>query len=241
MVKSRNNVMGCLLIVLLILPFLLSLFSTQSKYTHSQFVFDSSAFFINVIAILVASILVLSILALCRSSVAAKILVLIPVCAIVIWGLLIVSGFTVNNFWKSQTTDFDNFTVDPYLNKEVTIAGLTIGDIVDSDIENVEGFEYSYNSKLSWSTFKFKGKFVFSEEKYSELKNAFVESKEFNKMIYDDLQTPIGFVATGYFEFDDTISMQETKTSVDEWDTLIILFNDDQFSFYFDLQGGYNT
>ena len=178
---------------------------------------------------------------LCRNSSVAKLAVLLPVTLIVWWGSLAFLGFVVNNFWKSETFTFEEFNeVDYALEKEVDVAGLSIEDLTQCNVESVEGFEYSYQAHLLYSTFKLKGEFVYSEESYDLIKQAFLSDDEFTEVKYTNAENSL-YNMTGYFKFENNLPMHQTKTSVDEWDKLIIRFNDETHSFYFDLSGEYDT
>ena len=154
---------------------------------------------------------------------------------------MVCSAFIVNNFWRSEVSDFEDFHgADTYLEREVKIAGLSIEDIAQNRAVQVEDFEYTYQARLLYSTFKLKGKFVYSEENYNAIKQAFLSDPEFVEVIYTNSEQDI-YDMTGHFQFKSTLPEYQTKTSVDEWKTLIIRLNDDQHCFYFYLEGEYET
>ena len=241
MVRKNNKVLTFILTVLTIIPFVFGFFENKKKYLYSQFVFDEKSLILILISIIVANIILLGIIFLCKNSSILQAVLLTPITLITVWSLFVVSGISMGNFRKSETKDFENFSeVDYYLENGMTVAGLSLGDITDAEINNVEDFEYSYSSKLLFSTFSFKGYFAFSENSYNEIKNAFLSAPEFNEIKQSENE-PIGYEVTGHFEIDHSISKYETKTSVDEWKKCVIYFNDESFSFYFDLIGEYQT
>ena len=241
MVIKQNKILALLLIVTTIIPFIFSAIVESRKYIYSLFVVDRYTLIISLLLIIVANVILLGVLYICKKSVLLKIILLLPITLFTLWGMLVASAFLSGNFWTSNVKNFEDFSeVDSSLEKVVKIAGLSLGDITVAEIDVVEDFEYSYTSRLLFSTFKFRGHFTFSEKSYNEIKNAFYKAPEFNETVYDE-QKKSEYKMTGEFVIDNTISKYETTTSVDEWYTAIIRFNDENFSFYFDLYGGYHT
>lgn len=238
MVRKNNKIVALILIVLTIIPFVFAFFENKSKYLYSKFVFDTKALLVVLVSIVVANIVLLGIMFLCKNNSVLKAIFLLPITLITLWIMFVVSGLSMGNFWKSETKDFELFSeVDFYLENGMTVAGLSLGEITDAEIYNVEGFEYSYSSKILFSTFSFKGHFTFSQKSYNEIKNAFLSSSEFHEIRQNEYD-PAGNEMTGHFEIDSSIIKYETKTYVDEWERLTIYFNDERCSFYFDLKGG---
>ena len=154
---------------------------------------------------------------------------------------MVCSAFIVTNFWRSEITDFEDFHgADTYLEKEVKIAGLSIADITQCEVERAEDFEYTYQARLLYSAFTLKGKFVYSEESYNAIKQAFLSDPEFTEVVYVDIDQGLHNM-TGYFTFENKLPEYQTKTYVDEWETMIIEFNDSECCFYFHLVGEYET
>lgn len=215
--------------------------SPKNKYLYSQFVFNQDIFVLWISFYFLAMVVLLFILLICKNSTVAKVVVLLPITLVVWWGSTIFCGLVVDNFWKSETVTFEEFyEVDIALEREVKIAGLSIGELTQCDVESVEGFEYNYQTYLLHSTFKLKGKIVYSEERYNLIKQAFLSDEEFVEVKYYDGENN-EYNMTGYFEFESKLPAYQTNTSVDEWDKLIVCFNDETHSFYFDLSGDYDT
>ena len=241
MVKKQNFIIAIALFLLISITFGYTFISTKNRYLYSQFVFVQDVFVIWLSLCFIAIVILLFVLLLCKNSNVAKVVVLLPMTLMVWWAFAICCGFVVNNFWKSETKDFESFTeVDSYLENEVLIAGLSIGDLTQCDVESVEGFEYNYQSHLLHSTFTLRGRFTYTEESYKSIKQAFLSDEEFTEVKYPDIENN-EYNMTGYFEFENNLSKYQTKTSVDEWDKMIIRFNDETHSFYFDLSGDYET
>ena len=225
------------LFILLSLAFAYTFFYVKNIYLYSHFVFNlemllwQGGFFLGSLGIL------LLVLLLCRNSKVAKVVVLIPVTLVVLWSSTCLSFITVCNFWRSEVTSIEEFHgVDSALGRR-TIAGLSIGNMA-SDYVDVEDFEYTYQAYLLHSIFTLKGKFAYSKEKYSEIKEAFLTDPEFTEVLYANGE---GGNMTGCFTFNPTLQKYQTKTSIDEWKNLVIEFNDNEHCFYFCLEGEYET
>lgn len=223
---------------------ILSLFFILSNfwnYKYPNFVFNKPALIFIISAISIFDVITLILLSITSNkSLISKSLILLPILGILLFlTFVVLCVFTVGVFWESKTTDFNDFSGTD-TGMYVRIAGLTIDDITESEIKNVEEFYYSYNSVFLADSFKFKGKFTFSEERYHEIKNAFLTAPEFSEVKYD-VQQSSEYGMSGEFIVDITLPMYVSKTSVERWEKVIIRFNDETLSFYFDLDGEYDT
>ena len=152
--------------------------------------------------------------------------------------IIVVLLFTFpSSFWKSETEDFEEFeTVDAELDDSMKIAGLRISEILESEVENVSDFYYSYDSALFYIRFGLRGRIEFSEQKYLRIKNAFKDAEEFEERIFS-LEEQERFGMSGEYVFDSSVPSYESATFVDCWHTLKIHFNDEEKCFYFDIFG----
>ena len=241
MVKKQNLIIAIALFLLISITAGYTFISPKNRYLYSQFVFIKDVFVICLSFYFIAIVVLFFALLLCKNSNVAKVVVLLPITLIVWWVFTVFCYPAADNFWKSETKDFENFTeVDYHLENEMSIAGLSIGDLTQCDVESVEGFEYNYQSYLLHSIFTLKGRFVYTEESYNSIKQAFSSDDEFIELEYSDVDNN-KYNMTGYFEFENKLPKYQTKTSVDKWNKLIIRFNDETHSFYFDLSGNYDT
>ena len=231
---TRTKLLTAVLITVSIILFLFFLICNFWNYKYPTFVFNKQA-----LLLIIGFILAFDIITFILCTVTKNFIVLPLIVVVLFFTFIILSACTAGVFWESRIDVFDNFSGADG-NLHLRIAGVTIDDITESDIHNVEGFYYSYQSVLLSDSFEFKGHFTFSEESYNDIKNAFLTAPEFNEVRYDTPQS-IEYGMTGEFVIDTTIPRYETKTSVDEWNTIIIRFNDETFSFYFDLAGMYET
>lgn len=241
MVKKQNLIIAITLFLLFSVTFGYTFISPKSRYLYSQFIFDQGVFVALVLFYIIAVVALLFILLLCKNSTAAKLIVLLPITLVVWWVFTAFCGLAVNNFWKSETKDFENFSeVDYSLENEISIAGLSIGDLTLCDVASVEEFLYNYQSYPLHSKFILKGRFAYTEESYNSIKQSFLSDDEFIEVKYSDVEN-ISYDMTGYFEFENKHPEYQSKTSVVEWEKLVIRFNDETLSFYFDLSGDYDT
>ena len=214
---------------------------TENMYSYSRFIFDKFSLLTLIVVYSISVFILIIALILCRNNVVVKAIVLLPLTFFVWWASMVCSGFVVGNFWKSEVVCYEDFHgADTYLEKEVKIAGLSIEDITQKDVEYVEDFEYAYQARLLHSTFKLEGKFVYSKETYNAIKQTFLLDPEFTEVIYTDVEQDT-YKAMGCFQFHSTLPEYQTKTNVDEWETLLIQFDDETHSFYFELYGDYDT
>ena len=240
MVIQKNKILAIILTVLTVIPFIFGFFESKLRYLYSRFIFDENTLILILVSIIVANAVLLGILFLCRNSSVLKVVVLMPIILITMWSLFVVSGLSTANLWKSETKDFENFSgVDYYLENEVKVAGLTLGEIISTEVDSVEDFEYGFQSRMLHSKFKLKGKFIYSEESYKSIKQAFLSDAEFTEVKYTNEENVNNM--TWCFKFNSYLPEHQTHTSVDEWETLIIQFDDNNFCFYFYLEGGYDT
>lgn len=239
---KKQNLLILIASSLLILGSFAYLFiNTENLYSYSHFIFDKYSLLVWVAVFFIAVLILTIALILCKNNKVVKVLVLLPLTLLVWWSSMVCSAFIVNNFWRSEVSDFEDFHgADSSLEREVKIAGLSIGDITQNGVDQVEDFEYTYQARLLYSTFKLKGEFVYSEENYNAIKQAFLSDPEFTEVVYTDAEQGTNNM-TGYFQFKSTLPEYQTKTNVDEWKTLIIQFNDAQHSFYFYFEGEYDT
>ena len=241
MKKKQNLIILLASSILLLGSFAYLFITTKNLYSYSHFIFDKYSLLVWVAVFFIAILILTIALILCKNNKVVKVLVLLPLTLLVWWASMVCSAFIVNNFWRSEVSYFEDFHgADTYLEKEAKIAGLSIEDITQNGVEQVEDFEYTYQARLLYSTFKLKGKFVYSEENYNAIKQAFLSDPEFTEVVYTDAEQGANNM-TGYFQFKSTLPGYQTKTSVDEWKALIIQFNDDQHCFYFCLEGEYDT
>lgn len=236
-IKKSNLFIALSLFILVSAAFAYTFFYIRSIYLYSHFVFNQEMLLWWGGFFLCATCILLFILLLCRKSTVAKVVVLAPVTLVVLWSSTCLSFLTVCNFWRSEVTSIEEFhQADPALERQ-RIAGLSIEDITKDYIE-VEDFEYAYQAYLLHCAFTLRGKFVYSEERYNKIKEAFLSDPEFTEALYNNGEE---CDMTGYFTFTPTLPQYQTKTSIDDWKTLIIKFNDNEHSFYFCLEGDYET
>ena len=217
------------------------LFAESNEYLYSKFDFNVATFLLNLLILFVAEIIILLLFLLLWKNIYGKICFCLAT-ACILWVLISLLSFTtIGAFWKSETDDFYEFTdVDPYLESHLSIAGLTLEDIINEDISDVKDFHYSCQSQIATIKFSFVGQFSFSDNSYIYLKNKFLSAKEFNVNIHDaDLQKEQN--VTGSFELDSKIPSHESSTTVESWGKCVIYFSDNENKFYFELIGNCDT
>ena len=241
MVKKINVLIMMASSLLILGSFAYLFIFAKNIYLYSHFIFDKYSLLVWIAIFFVAIFILMIALLLCKNSKVAKLIVLIPLTFFVWWSSMVCSAFIVTNFWRSEITNFEDFHgADTYLEKEVKIAGLSIADITQCEVERAEDFEYIYQARLLYSTFKLKGKFIYSEESYNKIKEALSSDPEFTEVIYTNAEQ-CSFNMEGCFIFDSKLPEYQTKTSVDEWKTLIFQFDDDKHCFCLHLEGEYDT
>lgn len=241
MVKKQNLFIMIASSLLILGSFAYLFIFAKNIYSYSRFIFDKYSLLAWIAVFFIAIFILMIALLLCKNSKVAKLIVLLPLTFFVWWSSMVCSTFIVTNFWRSEITDFEDFHgADTHLEKEVKIAGLSIADITQCDVERAEDFEYTYQARLLYSTFTLKGKFVYSKESYNAIKQAFLSDPEFTEVVYTDIDQGLHNM-TGYFAFENKLPEYQTKTYVDEWETMIIEFDDSECCFYFHLVGEYET
>ena len=216
------------------------LFESQ-KYNYPRFTLNVWSILFDILILLLFDIFIISVFLLLRNKSALKKSIIMSIVSLfLIWCLLVCSLFiSVGAFWKSETYEFDRFTlVDNHLDTELKIADLKLSDILELDIIRTENFKYMYCSYIGSLDFTFEGKFYLSEKSYSDLKNSFASADEFKQKDYAaDTQSDM----SGYFDFDSNFPKFESKTTVDIWNSIIVEFHDDEKIFFFKLSGSCYT
>ena len=216
----------------------LFLFFEMDKYLYSRFQFDFVAFATNIAILVIANVLIFLVFWLFRKSLSAKIVISIPSTLILLWLAVSIMLFnSIGAFWKSETDDFSQFSkADSSLDQSLEIAGLTLTEMIDCEIVNIEDFHYLYYSQVGADSFSFCGSFRFSEKSYHKIKTAFIDSPEF-EIVDNGSQYFSNMQKAGMFCLNAQVPSHESKTTVDRWLSNTIVFCDENNSFYFELEG----
>lgn len=139
-------------------------------------------------------------------------------------------GALASSNWKSTTTDKNNFgVVDEYFDRNFSIAGLKMSEIMALDHEKVNNYQYEYYNSLASVHFYVSFDIKLTAEAYEELISTFSSSSEIaRKEFYENEYAIVKFV------------LPEEKydfARVDNWEIFSIVFYDETKMVHFELKG----
>jgi len=139
-------------------------------------------------------------------------------------------GALASSNWKSSTTDQNNFgVVDEYFDRNFSIAGLKMSEIMALDHEKVNNYQYEYYNSLASAHFYVSFDMKLTAESYNQLISTFSSSPE---IVRGDLNENKGAKVT--------FVLSEEKydfASVDNWEIFSIVFSSETKTVHFALKG----